>query len=642
MHSATDSISIPFTDESIDHADDSISETGVSQKRLTQATVTAQQQLLAERQGHGAWTGELSTSALSTATAIMAMEQVRIAVRSSRVMQSDESVELPATETLFALMANGADWLAGHQNSDGGWGDTTKSLSNISTTMLCRAALKVADEDRFDEEIWMAERYIQKAGGVKAVIERYGNDRTFSTPILMHCALAGLVDWSEVPQLPFELACVPATFYRWLKLPVVSYALPALIAIGIVRHHHRPTRNLPLRWLRNALTPLALKILNRIQPTNGGFLEATPLTSFVTMSLAASGHVLYPVSKLGLKFILNSKRADGSWPIDTNLATWVTTLSINALDEDLPDESHAALREFLLKQQYREVHPYTQAAPGGWAWTDLPGGVPDADDTPGAILALLKLIDYEELGDVGNTDREALALGVHWLLDQQNADGGWPTFCRGWGALPFDRSASDITAHCLRALHAWRQSAASYQHPFRAEVDTAIRSGFAYLQSTQQADGSWLPLWFGNQHAADETNPTYGTSRVLLAYEVLEMQHEQAAERGYEYLRRIQNADGGWGGIADTPSSVEESALAVEALAGAMDEDESLDRGVNWLIERVEADTFCETSPIGFYFAKLWYFEKLYPMTSTASALRRAGQRLRKVPVVGEDSRMPK
>ena len=36
-------------------------------------------------------------------------------------------------------------------------------------------------------------------------------------------------------------------------------------------------------------------------------------------------------------------------------------------------------------------HPYTGAAPGGWAWTDLPGGVPDADDTPGALLALVAL-----------------------------------------------------------------------------------------------------------------------------------------------------------------------------------------------------------------------------------------------------------
>ena len=32
-----------------------------------------------------------------------------------------------------------------------------------------------------------------------------------------------------------------------------------------------------------------------------------------------------------LKFIRDSCASDGSWPIDTNLATWNTTLAINAL-----------------------------------------------------------------------------------------------------------------------------------------------------------------------------------------------------------------------------------------------------------------------------------------------------------------------
>ena len=43
----------------------------------------------------------------------------------------------------------------------------------------------------------------------------------------------------------------------------------------------------------------------------------------------------------------------------------------------------AELRDWLLEQQYTERHPYTGADPGGWGWTDLPGSVPDADDTPG-------------------------------------------------------------------------------------------------------------------------------------------------------------------------------------------------------------------------------------------------------------------
>src|SRR6266436_6288752 len=51
----------------------------------------------------------------------------------------------------------------------------------------------------------------------------------------------------------------------------------------------------------------------------------------------------------------------------------------------------SAIQGWLLRQQYRVEHPYTHAAPGGWAWTDLPGGVPDADDTAGAVLALAQM-----------------------------------------------------------------------------------------------------------------------------------------------------------------------------------------------------------------------------------------------------------
>jgi len=50
------------------------------------------------------------------------------------------------------------------------------------------------------------------------------------------------VSWADVPPLPFELACVPQRFYRFIGLPVVSYAIPALVAMGQARHHHFAVR----------------------------------------------------------------------------------------------------------------------------------------------------------------------------------------------------------------------------------------------------------------------------------------------------------------------------------------------------------------------------------------------------------------
>ena len=95
--------------------------------------------------------------------------------------------------------------------------------------------------------------------------------------------------------------------------------------------------------------------------------------------------------------------------------------------------------------------------PGGWAWTDLPGGVPETDDTAGALIALARgRHRYPQLKQ--HRLQLAARRGVEWLLELQNSDGGWPTFCRGWSMLPFDRSATDVTAHAVRALAAWQKA----------------------------------------------------------------------------------------------------------------------------------------------------------------------------------------
>jgi squalene-hopene/tetraprenyl-beta-curcumene cyclase len=571
-------------------------------QRIDAAYRIARQALLAERCPAGHWEGELSTSALSTATAVMALHY-------TNPFEHRERIDA------------GMKWLAEHQNADGGWGDTDRSFSNISTTMLCRAALRITGaEKEYPGVLEKVEDYLGSVAGklpqrrAEAIRARYGADRTFSVPILMTCALARLVPWTEVPRLPFELACLPQSWYRFARLPVVSYALPALIAIGQCIQHHRPTWNPITGPLRRLGRGRSLKVLRRIQPGSGGYLEATPLTSFVVMALSSMRRRRSAAEKQvieeGVRFIVNSVRPDGSWPIDTNLATWVTTLSVNALSMDLDClDSREQVRDWLEKQQYRVRHPYTGAPPGGWAWTDLPGGVPDCDDTPGAMLALRHLRNGKS-----SPDTSADTLALFWVLGIQNSDGGFPTFCRGWGKLPFDRSGCDLTAHALRALAKTVDPGLHVPHRDRA---------LAYLARQQKPDGSWLPLWFGNQHALDDINPVYGTSRVLAAYHDLGLQGSPECQRGVNFLLAVQNPDGGWGGAKDCPSSVEETALAVEVLLDLSTSD-AVRKGVMWLVGAVESGRFREPSPIGFYFAKLWYYEKLYPLIFTVAALGRA------------------
>ena len=580
----------------------------IDREALDQTIANLTSRLLERRVAGGWWEGHLSSSALSTATAISAL-----------ALAEAGDVE------------PGLAWLGANQNRDGGWGDTVLSRSNISTTLLCWSAFAITGaERRHPSTIERAEGWLRREAGsldarslVNAILRRYGGDQTFSVPILTVLAIAGKLGkgrdaWSAVPQLPFELAAFPHQLFGALRLPVVSYALPALIAIGQVRHKHRPSGNPMLRYVRDRLVPGTLAQLRSIQPSSGGYLEATPLTSFVVMSLVSAGRKDHAVVQEGVRFLRESLRADGSWPIDTNLATWVTTLAVNAL-APLPDAQHPldaaaklALRDWLLVQQYREEHPYTHAAPGGWAWTPLPGGVPDADDTPGALLALRRL------GPIGEA-LPAARSGVIWLMGLQNSDGGMPTFCRGWGRLPFDRSGADLTAHAIAAWQAWLPD---LPEPLRKRVGRSIRRGLAYLERAQNADGSWTPLWFGNEHVAGEENPLYGTARTVIALAQSGLPMLAAA---LQWIRAAQNQDGGWGGAAGAPSSIEETSLALSALARAFAPDvatmSSIERGVRWIIDATDRGNQAPVSPIGLYFARLWYFEKLYPIIFSVGGL---------------------
>lgn len=165
----------------------------------------------------GIWRGKLSSSAISTSVSIFALYII------------DKEKYAP-------YIQKGSQWLIANMTVEGSWGDTTESPSNLTATLLSYASLyaQKAAPDKAKE--YLSAKFGENTDEhiIKGVLAYYGKDLTFSAPILVMCALAGVISsWDKIPRLPFELSVLPQRFFRFLNLPVVSYAIPALIAVRI-------------------------------------------------------------------------------------------------------------------------------------------------------------------------------------------------------------------------------------------------------------------------------------------------------------------------------------------------------------------------------------------------------------------------
>ncbi len=604
----------------------------LDRSRVESAWRNACEVLVADSTSQG-WRGYLSSSAIATSVAAAALH----------FSDSDKHAERLSRAFAFLLS---------DQNADGGWGDSPESPSNLAATLLTWGVLRLAPADLdvygvvARAEVWLREQ----CGGISAdeisgaLARRYGNDKTFAGPILMFVTACGRLGegrqaWADVLQLPFELAAAPPVLWKWLRLSVVSYGLPALVAVGLARHRNLPTRNPLTRVLRALCEKRVLRLCESMQPSNGGFEEAAPLTGFVAVGLTAAGHGKSIIVERCVEFLVNGQREDGSWPIDTDLATWVTTLAINALSEHaeglavLPKSQQKAILNWILDQQHREQHPLTYTAPGGWAWSDLEGAMPDADDTPGAMMAILRL---------GGAAEHSVCVerAAEWLMSIQNRDGGIPTFSKGWGKLPFDRSCPDLTSHVLRAFCEWQDA---FSDELRCQVRASATKMLGYLRASQASDGSWVPLWFGNQYTGDrQQNRTYGTAQTAIALRAVQdagyADVSDSLNRACEWLESVQQSDGSWGSDAvGKPASIEETALATRALiaGGPLS---AAERGIQWLLKETCGGMRFATAPIGLYFAVLFYSERMYPIVWTIGVLGAWLERGRRSEVGGRRS----
>ncbi|MCL2688621.1 MAG: squalene--hopene cyclase [Chitinispirillia bacterium] len=546
--------------------------------------------LLSRRSADGYFEGRLSDSAVSTAVACAALET--------------------ADAHKYANEINRAKhWLISNRNDDGLYGDSPESPSNLTASFLAYAALNRNDEYQHelkDLRLWLLNYFgdFSFASVKRGFLKEYGQDLTFSVPILAMATAAKFFEneneaWRKMPKFPFEAVVIPENFFKYMNLPVVSYAIPALICVGLAQLHH--TKNGIVKKIRSLAKEKSLRVLTEKQPESGGFLEAAPLTGFCAMCLCKAGLKEHGATVNSLRFLLETQRDNGAWPIDRDLRQWTTSLSLSALASYLSDDEKNFYRNKLIEHQTKEIHPFTRSAPGGWGWTTHSGSVPDADDTCAALIALHKL---------GESSSKAVENGIVWLLDLQNRDGGIPTFCRGWGRLPFDKSCPDLSAHAFRAFSCYEDKLSP---KLRSRVTNAKKKIINYLKNIQRQDGAFTALWFGDQRSVTKEAPVYGSAVVLEHLSGhLSGPNKAFLDKTREYLMSKQHSSGGWGG-ADTPDNdVTVTARVITALKPYPQAQSAVERGLTYLRPFIENPDIIPLEPIGLYFAHLWYSEELY------------------------------
>ncbi|KAL5325582.1 hypothetical protein ACEPPN_006710 [Leptodophora sp. 'Broadleaf-Isolate-01'] len=206
-----------------------------------------------------------------------------------------------------------------------------------------------------------------------------------------------------------------------------------------------------------------------------------------------------------------------------------------------------------------------QQAPGGFSFEYSNTWYPDVDDTGAAIIALLK-------HDPSSASSSIVTQAAVWILGMQNRDGGWAAFDTGndqlfLNKIPFsdmdslcDPSTADVTGRVLEAFGMILSSSHAEKIPqlFLGQLVSACYRGISYFASEQEHNGSWYGRWGSNY--------LYGTSNVLCSLVTFSDTHpdvEDMVSAGIQWLKSVQDANGGWGEGVETYKWPEKSGSGV-------------------------------------------------------------------------------
>ena len=251
--------------------------------------------------------------------------------------------------------------------------------------------------------------------------------------------------------------------------------------------------------------------------------------------------------------------------------------------------------DWLLAKEVRHKGDWAEKVrnvePGGWYFEFNNEFYPDIDDTGQVLLALNCVTNPRE-----RYQHEVCQRALNWIFAMQCKGGGWAAFDKDntksiFQFIPFadhnamlDPPTVDITGRMLEMLSLYGYT----------REDARVEEAVQFILKEQEPDGSWFGRW--------GVNYLYGTFLVLRGLEAMGFwNHEPAVQQAAEWVRMVQNGDGGWGESCETyddatqrgigPSTPSQTAWAVLGLLAAGDtRSDSVAKGVRWLIERQHED----------------------------------------------------
>jgi squalene-hopene/tetraprenyl-beta-curcumene cyclase len=473
-----------------------------------------------------------------------------------------------------------AAYVRGRQLADGGWSIFPGGPSEINATVKAYFALKLAGDDADAGHLRLARERILELGGLEST-----NSYT-----RFYLALAGALDWSMAPAVPAELILLPTWFFvnlyemsSWTRAIVVTLALLSakrpdykFAPVGYVdelfadpqrKHKAFEWDSEPVSWRNFFLAadrllkfheglkwkPFRALALRKIEKwlvshteRSDGVAAIYPCMQNAILCLRALGYAEdHPLVAEQIRhFTALEIEKDGTLHMQPCVSpVWDTAIAMVALEEAGVDPKSPALVKAVDWLLYLEIRTggdwqvkNKDCEPGGWAFEFRNDHFPDVDDTAFVLMALAR-VDYPDRKRM----EQAMRRGTQWMLSMQNRDGGWAAFDRDnnleiLNNIPYsdhnamlDPSTADVTARALEALGKLGWPA---DHP-------AVKNARTFLRKDQAPDGPWYGRW--------GVNYVYGTSGVLRAMEAIGCERAPECHRAANWLRAVQNPDGGFG-----------------------------------------------------------------------------------------------